>query len=188
MKRLSLKWRVLVWIAIVHLLVMLGAGTVLILNARKAVQIEITAAQDSAVTLLECMGQDLTNTSDATAIATLAEQIVQPRHVRIRVLSPDGAPLPLGGETRAEAEGDYQGPPRFFTALVAPDVTVRSIPVVVGAGTLATIEVAAVPKDEIDEVWEDVSALGGCLADIRSGAAWRAGAPCGASADPSKRT
>lgn len=157
MTRLTLRWRVLILIAVVHVLVMAGAGAILVVNAREAVKAEITAAQGSAVTMMESLVQRLAAApSGASSLHALAETLIQPRHVRIRILPGGGAePIEIAGPEAAD-DDDGKPAPDWFLNWVAPEVEVRSILVVREGAILGSVEIAALPEDESTEVWEDV--------------------------------
>lgn len=146
LERLALKWRVLIWITFVNLLVMFGAGAVLILNARSAVEVEITAAQDSAMTILRRMSSELPEASDESALAILAQTIVQPRHVRIRIRPREGEALYPVNSMAEEEDEEGESPPAFFIALVSPAISTGTIPVMAGKIALAPSRCRQFPR------------------------------------------
>ncbi|WP_417606513.1 ATP-binding protein [Primorskyibacter flagellatus] len=155
MQHLTLKWRVLLLIASVHLLVMLSAGYVLLDNARTAVAREITAAQESAAILIRDFAGQRTEDM-ATFADDLRTVIAAPRHVRIRYVQSNNSDI----IELAVSEQEDEDAPEWFLDWVAPEIPAISIPV--GSSPMkpfGAIEVIANPDDEAAEVWEDVEAL-----------------------------
>lgn len=152
---MTLTWRVLALIAAVHLAVILGAGSVMLLNARRAVAIEITAARDSAVVLIRDLVRRRAD-EPARLIADLRGGIVQPRHVRIRFVPADGlSPVDL-----PTPHGGAEPVPGWFLDWVSPVIATAVLPVTAANGVpRGQIEVVATPEDEAREVWEDARAL-----------------------------
>lgn len=159
MTKLTLKWRVLILIAAMHGLVLGGSGLVLMLNARTAVEREIRAAQDSAVTLIrEGLAQG--DESSSSSLETLATTIIQPRHIRIRLVPIDGdGAINVGSGNSTEDRSYEETAPRWFRNWVAADIETEVIQVRNDGVTLGQVEVEAIPDDEAVEVWEDAQAL-----------------------------
>ncbi|MBO6759014.1 MAG: hypothetical protein JJ902_21980 [Roseibium sp.] len=155
MQRLALRWRVIAWIASAHLFVIAAAGAVIVFNARHAVELEIQAAQDSAVAMarstLSVLAADAHGEAEFLA---LRERIAQPRHVRILVNHPD-----LGELNFANPGEEADEPvPEWFEYLITPDFQPKRLEVDFGAAR-GFIEIHAMPEDEAAEVWEDVRGL-----------------------------
>lgn len=153
MQQLTLRSRVMIWIVLAHAAVMVIAGTLILVNARDAVTLEVQTAQESAVALVRSV---VSSADSEAALQTLAAQIAQPRHVRIRVFHPQRGPLSLA-ETEDHALEDEPAPD-WFARWVSPEILPERIEVDFG-GTYGLIEVAAAPDDEAAEVWEDVRDL-----------------------------
>ncbi|ETA53416.1 ATP-binding protein [Ponticoccus alexandrii] len=158
MHRIRLRSRVLLVIAAVHLVVMVGAGCVLLLNARTAVAREIVAAQDSAAILIRDTVAHRT-ADPATVLQDLRGAILRPRHVRIRYLPSDEGPAVPLFSPEGQGSGD-KVVPGWFLGWVAPDIGPVTVPVAGRDGVpRGVIEIAASAGDEAAEVWEDVAAL-----------------------------
>lgn len=152
---MTLKSRVLLLIAAVHLVVILGAGAVMLLNARHAVALEITAARDSVVVLIRDLVTRRADTVE-TLVAELGSGIVQPRHVRIRFIPADSA-APLNVTAPNPGTAEFPG---WFLSWVSPEIAPVLIAVTAPDGTpRGSVEVAATPEDEAEEVWGDVAVL-----------------------------
>lgn len=160
MNRLKLKWRVVVYAAIAHLLVAIAGGCVLLLNAQQAVRTEIVAAQDSAVTLLQQLAASLAvETAEDVLLTDVANRIIQPRHVSIAVFAgDDGASVALQEPISSDAS-EEETAPDWFLRLVSPDVTIQRVLLVASGETVGHAEIISVPNDEANEVWEDVQSL-----------------------------
>ncbi|MEM0950351.1 MAG: ATP-binding protein [Pseudomonadota bacterium] len=153
MRHLTLSSRVMIWIVLAHTVVVVVAGTLILLNARDAVKLEVLSAQESAVTLVR---STMASADGDTALQSLAAQVAQPRHVRMRVLHPTQGTLNLAEADMDDLEDDPA--PNWFARWVTPEVLPARIEVDFD-GTSGVIEVTAAPDDEAAEVWEDVRDL-----------------------------
>lgn len=152
MRNLTLKSRILVWIAVVNLAVFLVAGAVILMNARVAVRTEVLAAQGSAVDLIRAnLNRDqrlLTEVDFSAKFAATA----QPRHVRI-VLPEARFPAPQAHQA------DEAAPPGWFLRWIEADIQPVEIRAPRAGGGENRLIIQAVSDDEAAEVWEDARAL-----------------------------
>jgi two-component system sensor histidine kinase UhpB len=71
-----------------------------------------------------------------------------------------GLPLTLPAGASAREPVHEAQAPKWFTALIAPEVESRHVPVVVKGQRIGSVEIVAEPSDEIAEVWTNSAALG----------------------------
>src|SRR5262249_36522067 len=136
----------------------LVVGTVIILRARTATQIEVAAS----MTLAELLVEEAVSLVPQDAppdqiLAHLPLNLRFRRHVRITVT--DAAGAPAGGAARAARADARPDAPAWFAALVAPATERHEVPVVVRGRRIGSVVVQGEPSDEIAEVWENTVAL-----------------------------
>lgn len=152
MPAVSLKIRLVGVFSSVLALIALAAGVAIVVNARVAVEAEVEAGMELATTLVErtIAGADSPQAAVAAIRAGLGP--VPTRHVRIAIEGDPDAP--------AEHASGPGGAPAWFVGLVAPAARRTALPIPLADGGLVTAVVAAMPEDEIAEVWNDVRDLG----------------------------
>lgn len=159
MMRVSLKWRVLLTIAIIQMAMIVGSGTVILLNARAAIATEVSAAQQSARALvLSTLASLIRRNDPRSAMLELPDHLVQPRHIRILIYDAEQGLLPPP-RMALEEEEEPETSPIWFRRWIAPPIEEIRIPVSYGLNTFGEISIATAPDDETAEVWQDVSSL-----------------------------
>lgn len=150
--------RILMTIATaVSLALCLFVSTILIVNARQAVQEETESAfrlaHEAVVRRLPPShgGRD----TMAEAIG-LAEEIDALRHVSAQILDPFGEPLQHRAQAKHRAQDDA---PRWFSALMTPPEVSAVVPITHYPNVLGQLRVSADPTDEVTEVWDDFSII-----------------------------
>ncbi|MDQ7774967.1 MAG: LapD/MoxY N-terminal periplasmic domain-containing protein [Paracoccus aminovorans] len=141
----------------ISLALCLVVSTVLILNARNAVQEETASAFGLARDAVVQRLPPSFGGRDTMAVATrLADEIDGLRHVSAAILDPSGQPLHLRahGQTRGAAAA-----PGWFSRLMTPEPLQELVPITHYPNMLGMLRVASDPTDEIDEVWEDFSII-----------------------------
>jgi two-component system, NarL family, sensor histidine kinase UhpB len=159
----SVRAQLLIVFILIDVIAVLVAGSVTILSARTSTRVEIAASMEFAKLLVtEAVALIRQEVPAEKFLADLSSQLRLVRHVRIVVKDAAGAPLvappPVSGTDALRADVHV---PAWFTALVAPPVERRTVPVIVNGQPIGTVEIVAEPKDEIAEVWDNTLALGG---------------------------
>jgi two-component system sensor histidine kinase UhpB len=160
--RRSVRAQLLIIVILIDFVAALVAGSVTVLKARTATQVEIAASME----LAELLAREAVNLMQQEQpaeryLADLASKLRLVRHVRIAVKDAAGEPLALGGAgPEALRRDDREPAPTWFAALIAPPPLSLVVPVVVNGARIGSIEIVSEPRDEIAEVWENTVALG----------------------------
>jgi len=159
--RLHLRWQVVLCVALLQLAVLGLVAAVLLHNARHAVELEMASAERSArAQVIAAVGAALRSGPPGEALATLSEQLVSPRHVRLALFDSRKGPLPgldFAGEDRPGTAPDW------FRRLVMPTVREIRLSIVENGTDHGFVSITTAPEDEIAEVWQDASAILGAM-------------------------
>jgi two-component system, NarL family, sensor histidine kinase UhpB len=156
---LSLRAQLLIVFILVDLIAAVVAGGVVIMRARTSTRVEIAASMNLAEALVAETIRVTRQQSPANALSE-ARSLRGPfmRHVRISVRNAADLPLMLG-PAPANADAD-RAAPAWFTALIAPPVERRELPIIAGGQRVGSILITGEASDEVAEVWENTLALG----------------------------
>jgi two-component system sensor histidine kinase UhpB len=176
----TIRTQLLIAIGIINLCALLIAAMVSILNARHATRVEMDASLEIAKRFVRVTIQSLSpdggNLAKKINQVSSHLQLAHLRHVRIFIGDAAGNLVKVSPQENSGAS-DEGGAPRWFAALVEPDVSAHRLSVVLAeaGGTvliveqplesvprvwdLGTVVIAGEPADEIAEVWQDVSSL-----------------------------
>lgn len=180
----TIRTQLLIAIGLINLCAVLVAGGVSIINAREATRIEMEASLELAKRFVRVTIQSLTPGDKTSGINNKFNQlssgfrVARLRHVRILMADAAGNLIQLSPQENASgSDAEEAQAPRWFAALVAPEVTPQSLSVVMATGpgsvliveqplqsmakiwALGTVVIVGEPADEIAEVWQDVSSL-----------------------------
>ncbi|MFO1074900.1 MAG: histidine kinase [Geminicoccaceae bacterium] len=155
---LSLRLRLIALVLAVELVVLAGAGYQMLSNARGAVQEEIAASLSLARHFaIAAVGSLLRDNEPSLAVQYLPTLLQQPRHVRLHVLDASrGNRLPIPPIAPLDREADA---PAWFERLIGVEPESQMIPIEVAGHHYGTIVITTEPRDEISEVWTDLSEL-----------------------------
>ena len=157
----SVRTQLLIVFVLIDVIAALVAGAVTILQARTSTRVEIAASMELAQLLVrEAVGLMRQEVPAERFLADLTSQLRLVRHVRIVVKDAAGARLPLRPPVAGADPSRDEQAPAWFTALIAPRVATRDIPVVINGQRIGSVEIVAEPRDEIAEVWTNTVALG----------------------------
>jgi two-component system, NarL family, sensor histidine kinase UhpB len=162
-KRRSLRTQLLLVVGATNVIALLVGGSAAVLRVRTQTQVEMAASMRLAETLVG----DLLKLADQQRsaeqfLASLPTQLRSIRHVRVTVRDAQGAPVPAAPPAGA-ADTRRTSAYSVFTALVAPPVELRRLPVVVGGQPVGSVDIAGEPGDEIAEFVENAGAVGAFL-------------------------
>ncbi|MCK0197961.1 histidine kinase [Ancylobacter sp. 6x-1] len=167
----SLRVQVLAVLVAANLVAGLGAAALVVANARRATNVEISASLAIAARFVEGQVQRLAARGGASAsLAELPLHIGGLRHVRIRIedakgrvldVTPNESSLARGDDVDGDGERDavISEVPAWFTRLVDVAPMSREISIHDGTTQLGRVLVSGESADEIAEVWEDMSSL-----------------------------
>lgn len=131
----------------------LSVSSILILNARTAVEQETAAAFRAAAQTVRMRMPQAFAAGDTLDLAwRLADEIDAQRHVAARIADQQGVALQQRAGTPQAADHEVPG---WFADLLWPHVEVERFPVTRYPNILGMLELATDPVDEIAEVWED---------------------------------
>lgn len=155
--RLHLRWQVVLCVGAVQAIALGVVASVLLANARAAVEVEMASAESSArAQVIASVGSALRDHPPGDVLAVLSERLVEPRHVRLALFDSRTGPLPV----RARAPETEAAPvPAWFRALVTPPVRETRLPILDKGRDFGFVSLTSAPQDEIAEVWRDASAL-----------------------------
>ena len=128
-----------------------------IVDARGRVEVEVNAAVELAQQLVRDMVKHLSTPEALQELfASTPEQLKYVRHARILATNSQGDLVQIAPDDRAkqQLDGPREEVPSWFRKLAAPKQTIREMRLVPNA---ATIMIVSDPRDELGEVWEEVS-------------------------------
>jgi two-component system sensor histidine kinase UhpB len=153
----SVRTQLLFVIGTVNLLAVTVAGVIWMINTRSATQAEIESSLEMAQSLAQTTIQNLASQGRLDQISErLPQELKSLRHVRL-LLMVDGklnmvAPVSVHGEHLS------RWAPKWFAALVGPNMSGRSVRVV-SASRADPVIIIGEPADEIAEAWRDFASL-----------------------------
>lgn len=182
----TIRVQLMIAIGIINVIALVIVGVIFVANAHKATRVEMDASVDLAKNFVRVAIQSLSPKTRPEDISKNVDQlssrlrIGKLRHVRIYMADATGALVQLSPAPNARRDPALPPPaPRWFEALVAPDVAPSTVSVIHSAKTagsivmvempvldgprtwdLGTVVIAGEPSDEVAEVWADLTALG----------------------------
>ncbi|MBN2561055.1 MAG: hypothetical protein JXQ75_09005, partial [Phycisphaerae bacterium] len=176
----TVRTQILVAIGAINICAILVAGTIAVVNARKATRIEIEASLEIAKQFvrnaIQAMPQKAPGEAGWDPAVQLSERlrVANLRHVRIFMADGSGKLTQLSAKDEdGVPQQDPPPAPRWFAALVEPSIEPRALSVALadpGRGAVVLVEqpmtgmpklwdrgtvvIAGEPGDEIAEVWE----------------------------------
>ncbi|MCO8144088.1 histidine kinase [Rhodovulum tesquicola] len=159
--RLHLRWQVVLCVAGLQAVALGLAGWVMLENARKAVGVEMTAAESAArAQVIAAVGTAMRDHPPERVLDVLSEQLVEPRHVRLVLYDSRTGPLPVLSGSR---EAEIAPAPGWFAGLVMPPRRETRLSILDNGRDYGFVSLSTAPQDEIAEIWEDAVALFGTL-------------------------
>jgi len=154
-QRLSLRGRLNTLLALIMVLGLVINIARLLLEAAPRVMAEDQSVIRLARGFVETLVSGLNEASDPEArLERIVEGLKQLRHISI---TRDPAP---GGASAAPAppgiSGDPQQVPEWFVALIHPEQTTVSVPIVVNGRSLGSLVITSHPTDEMAEIWDGI--------------------------------
>src|SRR3984957_19061493 len=154
-QRLSLRGRLNTLLALIMVLGLVINIARLLLEAAPRVMAEDQSVIRLARGFIETLVSGLNEASDPEArLERIVEGLKQLRHISI---TRDPAP---GSASAAPAppriSGDPQQVPEWFVALIHPEQTTVSVPIVVNGRSLGALVITSHPTDEMAEIWDGI--------------------------------
>ena len=149
--------QLLIAIGAINLIAALLAGVISIFNARTATRVEIEASLEIAQRFVTATMKDLADQNRLDQLEQeLPLQLKHLRHVRIMFMDPIGQLTVVSPQTDSVARSVEA--PRWFAALVRPQIVGRAVRVV-AIDHASPVIIIGEPSDEIAEAWRDFSSL-----------------------------
>jgi two-component system, NarL family, sensor histidine kinase UhpB len=156
----SVRWQVLATFVLINILAVAATSVIIIFNAKRATEVEIAASIGVAERVVRASIDDLNRAMpDGMLLEDLLRRIGPMRHVRLLVSTATGRPVWLAHSARDATSGKDGEAPAWFAALIHVDHLSRDVPVVSQGQRIGTVLVLGDPRDEIAEVWSDMSGL-----------------------------
>jgi two-component system sensor histidine kinase UhpB len=161
----SVRAQLLITFVLIDIVAVLVAGTVTILRARTATQVEMASSMTLAGLLVqEAVSLVPQDAPPGQILTSLPLRLRYLRHVRIVVN--DAAGVPLDAPARSARAEDRESAPGWFASLIAPPIERQEVPVIVKGERIGAVVVLGEPRDEIAEVWDNTLALGAVAAGL----------------------
>ncbi|GJE16585.1 ATP-binding protein [Methylobacterium marchantiae] len=142
--------RLVVLVLAIDLLAALVSFSLIVINARSAVEVEMQAALANIEVIVSDTIGLAQSASPASLLRTLELRVQGLRHVRVAVFDAEGGKVALASP-RPRRETHLA--PRWFGVLIAPTPQRDELPIVAQDQRIGTALITTEPLDEIDEVW-----------------------------------
>lgn len=156
---LPVRWQLMASISVISVGAVLLSIALAIVDARGRVEIEVNSSMEVAQRLVNDAIRQAGNASASTRLLDLLpEQLPYIRHARVVVADGHGEATQVVPDQRiAEAMSHSEAAPQWFADLVGPNVGTRQIRVMLGQNRMGSVIIVGEPRDELGEVWEEVS-------------------------------
>jgi len=161
---LPVRWQLMISISIISVGAVLLSIALAVIDARSRVEVEVKASIELAQQLVNDMVKRLAaDGRGGELLEVLPEQLKYVRHARILVSNKVGDLVQVAPTTGANADDErplFMHPeraPQWFADLVGPTVGTREVRVLLGANRVGSVVIVGEPRDELGEVWEEVS-------------------------------
>lgn len=130
-----------------------------VVDARGRVEIEVNSSMEVAQRLVSDAIRQAGSAQAGTRLQDiLPSQLPYIRHARILVTDGYSEPTEVVPDDRVATAISHSEPaPQWFADLVGPSVGTRQIRVMLGQNRIGQIIIVGEPRDELGEVWEEVS-------------------------------
>ena len=155
---MSLKFRIVVIVAIILLINFMAAGFFMVKNAKQALVSEMESSTNLAKGLLINTLPTLRFSNDISErLALIVNSVRDTRHIRAWFEDMHGQPL-IGQEANAKFFNKPDAPDWFIKVMEPEAVAFRRL-ITKGSKSYGYLVVEADPSDEVTEVWRDVRVL-----------------------------
>ena len=157
---LPVRWQLMISISIISVSAVLLSVALAVYDARGRVEVEVNASMELSRQLVNDLVKRLAADKHIDDLRkVMPEQLKYVRHSRILITDEQGDLVQIAPDEQAERHL-FEHPeraPQWFTNLVGPSVGTREIRVMMGDNQMGTIHIVGEPRDELGEVWEEVS-------------------------------
>jgi len=156
---LPVRWQLMISISVISIGAVLLSILLAVIDARGRVEVEVNAATETARQLVNDLIKRLAADGHINDLRqVMPEQLRYARHVRILATDGQGDLIQIAPDEKAESRIEHpERAPQWFADLVGPKVGAREMRVMLGDNRVGTIVIAGEPRDELGEVWEEVS-------------------------------
>lgn len=157
---LPVRWRLMISISVISVGAVLLSVALAVLDARSRVEAEVNSSMEFARQLVNDMAKRLiVDGHIGDLLEIMPEQLKYVRHARILVTDEQGDLVQIAPDESVERRVFVhpERAPQWFADLVGPKVGTREMRVLLGHGRVGTILIVGEPRDELGEVWEEVS-------------------------------
>ncbi len=157
---LPVRWQLMISISFISIGAVLLSILLAVVDARSRVEVEVTSSMELAQQLVNDMVKRLASDGQMTELLdVMPEQLKYVRHARILVSDGHGELVQVAPDRSADRSlvVHPERAPQWFADLVGPTVGTREVRVVLRENTMGTIVIVGEPRDELGEVWEEVS-------------------------------
>lgn len=157
---LPVRWQLMISISVISVGAVLLSILLAVLDARSRVEVEVNASMELAQQLIGDMIKRVASDGRASELLeVLPEQLKYVRHARILVSNKMGDLVQVAPEEEAGRKILFhpERAPQWFADLVGPKVGTREVRVVLGENRMGSVVIVGEPRDELGEVWEEVS-------------------------------
>jgi two-component system sensor histidine kinase UhpB len=157
---LPVRLQLMISISVISIGAVLLSILLAVVDARGRVEVEVTSSMELAQQLVTDMVKRLASEGQiGELLDVMPEQIKYVRHARILVSDGNGELVQITPDAKAGSKFllHPERAPQWFADLVGPTVGTREVRVVLRENTMGTIVIVGEPRDELGEVWEEVS-------------------------------
>ena len=156
---LPVRWQLMISISVISIGAVLMSILLAVLDARSRVEVEVISSMELAQQLVNDVVKRSAADGMTGLLEVMPEQLKYVRHARILVSDAHGELVQIAPDESAE-RNIFVHPdraPQWFADLVGPRVGTREVRVMLGEQRSGSIVIVGEPRDELGEVWEEVS-------------------------------
>jgi len=156
---LPVRWQLMLSISAISIGAVLFSVLLAVFDARERVEVEVSSSMEIAHQLVnDAVRRVASGAPKSDLLEVIPEQLKYIRHARVFATDRLGDLLQVApDENAAKAIPHPERAPHWFADLVGPKVGTRQIRVMLGADRVGAIVIAGEPRDELAEVWEEVT-------------------------------
>lgn len=156
---LPVRWQLMISISAISIGAVLLSIVLAIIDARGRVEVEVNSSMEVAHQLItDAVGRAGANSHGEELLDLIPEQLKYVRHARVLATDKNGDLLQIAPNERAWGVIAHpERAPQWFADLVGPNVGTRQIRIMLGENRIGGIVIVGEPRDELGEVWEEVS-------------------------------
>lgn len=147
-------------ISIISVTAVLLSIALAVIDARSRVEVEVKSSMELAQQLVnDAIKRLAAGGRPGELLEVLPEQLKYVRHSRILVTNKEGDLVQVAPDDSA-GQKLFMHPeraPQWFADLVGPAVGTREVRVLLGENRMGSVVIVGEPRDELGEVWEEVS-------------------------------